>query len=132
MTKVSNVRKGKADAAPVGEEPQNERAAQATVGIVYVTDTLKRRFGIKKMRPSQRFELNEIVNSQTMGGVLTYLMVGSLVSIDEEGYAPVRTKPEFLERLDEIGDEGEAAITPVLLKMYGIELNKMEQDLAKN
>lgn len=119
MTKVSNVRRTTA-----GEAGENI----LPTGIVYVTAEDGRRFGLKKLRPSARFELEEATQTKTPSGEMQAIFAASVISIDDEGYTPITSRLELLKRLDEIGDEGLAAITPKLLSLYG--LNLTEEDIA--
>lgn len=127
MTTVKNVR--------VGETPKPAEAAQKSSanGILYVTDSLDRKIGLKKPTPGDRFELDDAIATKTQSAAMQVTVVGCLISIDEEGYPPLWTydnaREEFKKRLGQLGDEGLMAITPAALKLFGIDLD--EKDVTR-
>jgi hypothetical protein len=127
MAKIENVVEGVAQ--PV--EPPTPAAA-ATPGVTYVTDSRGRRIGLKKLKPSERFKLSEAIDTKTQSGELQKIVVATVVSIDDEAFPPLKDKAGLLNRLDEIGDEGLAAITKPVLEIYGFNFDQADIDLAKN
>lgn len=132
MAKIANVRHGAAvtEAAPKGTEPE-----QGPGDIIYVTDSQKRRFGLRKLRPSERYSLSKAAGGDTnISCWLQALAVGTVISIDAEGLPAIKSESELMERLDDIGDEGLAAVTPQVLTLYGLteQAQKDIVDAAKN
>lgn len=125
MSQVSDLQTGE-PAAPV------KAPAPAPIGIFYVEDSNGRKIGLKKLKPSQRFMLAESVVTKTPSGEMQAIFVASVVSIGEDGCAPLTSHADLLKRLDELDDAGLAAITAPLLKLYGLALDEKDIDLAKN
>lgn len=127
MSKVGNIKTGDEAAKP---------ATPATVpnalGIVHVEDAKGRRYGLRKLKPSERYTLSEKIEAATMSANMQLITVATVISIGEEGLPPITSKLQLLNRLDQIGDDGLQAITPAVLKMYGIDLDKEAIEAAKN
>lgn len=127
MVKVSNLQSG---------EPKQPKAAEKVVvgGIetTYVTDAAERRYGIRKLKPSERYALSEAVEAATMSASMQLITAASVVSIGDEAFTPIKDRKDLLAKLDEIGDEGLTAVTPVVLKLYGVDLDKAAIEQAKN
>ncbi len=113
-----------------GQKPEIPPPA-ALAGIIYVTDKRERRIGLKKLKPSQRFMLAEAVQTKTPSGEMQAIFAASVVSIGEDGCPPIASTKDLLRRLDDLDDDGLAAITPELLKLYGITLDEKDIDTAK-
>jgi hypothetical protein len=128
MVKASNLSRQSAAAKESADPP----ATAAKPGIVYITDSIGRRFGLKKLGPSQRYLLAKKIVAENMSTAMQLYTAASVISIDEEGYPQLENEADLLERLDEIGDEGLAAITEPVAEMYGTTVSKDEAATAKN
>jgi hypothetical protein len=115
VVKVKNVSEGSSPGSP----------AAAPAEITFITDSRGRRFGLKKPTPGDRFELDDCIATKTEAAATQVTVVGCVVSIDEDGLAPLWTydnaREEFKKRLTEIGDEGLLAIAPAVLKLFGLD-----------
>lgn len=129
-TKVTNVRRGPTETGASGEGA--DTTAKANAGIVYAKDANGRKFGLKKLRPSDRFQLEEATQTKTPSGEMQAIFAASVISIDDEGMTPITSRQELLKRLDEIGDDGLSAITPKLLSLYGLNLTEKDIEASKN
>lgn len=127
--KVTGVRTGAA-AAPLAPKP--DAIKPDANGIVVVTDKGGRKISLKKLKPSQRFQLAENCETKTQSGEMQAIVCASVVGIDQEGMPPVQSKQDLLDRLDELGDAGLAAITGPVLELYGIILDEKAIEAAKN
>lgn len=141
MAKVSNVNRETGRRVTLTQEPgltslevtSAPKASKTSAGgIEYVTDSLGRRIGLKKMGPSARYLLAEKIIATNMSTIMQLYTAASVVSIDDEGYPPLESKQDLLARLDEIGDEGLAAITEKVMLMYGGTMSEAEATTAKN
>jgi hypothetical protein len=101
-------------------------------GLISVVDSAGVRYGLRKLKPSERYSLSEAVEATNMSANMQIITAASVVSIGEDGMPPITSRAELLARLDELGDEGLAAITPAVLKMYGLDLDKQAIKTAKN
>lgn len=130
MAQVKNVRTG--GEASAESAPAIPVAAKPTDGIVYVTDKRGRRLGLKKLRPSQRFALEEATATKTPSGEMQAIFAASVISIDQDGMPPITNRQGLMARLDELDDDGLTAITPACLELYGIQLTDQDVIAAKN
>lgn len=123
---VKNIQEGSAG----GQRPESPSPALA--GIIYVTDKRERRIGLKKLKPSQRFMLAEAVQTKTPSGEMQAIFAASVFSIGEDGCPPITSSKDLMKRLDDLDDDGLAAITPELLKLYGLTIDEKDIAAAKN
>jgi hypothetical protein len=124
MTRVQNVRRAAPPAEAGTAQPKLVTDAQ---GILYVEDELGRKIGIRKLKRSERFKLNEATNPTNMSTGIEALIAASVVSVDEEGFPPITKYDQLLARLDELGDEVFAAVSQPVMKLYGLQADP-EQD----
>lgn len=115
-----------------GGQKSESPSPAALAGIIYVTDKRQRRIGLKKLKPSQRFMLAESVQTKTPSGEMQAIFAASVVSIGEDGCPPITSSKDLMRRLDDLDDDGLAAITPELLKLYGLTIDEKDIIAAKN
>lgn len=138
MTKATNVSEGPAPQKPnrsarrAAEAGGKTQAPVVVAGITVITDSNGRKIGLRKLTPGERFELDDAIEAKTLSAGMTIKLAASVISIGDEATTPITNRAELHERLDELGDEGLAAITEPGLKLYGVDLSELEKAAAKN
>lgn len=131
--KVDNVRSGTAAKPSTTDKDVGTDAMPATMpAVTYVVDKIGRRLGLKKLKPSQRFSLEDIVQPKSPSTEMQAIFVATVFSIDDEGMTPIASRKDFMERVDQVGDEGLVAIVEPCMKLYGLSLDEKDILTAKN
>ena len=123
--KASNLRTGTPGA-------QGAKSTFSTAGITYITDSGGRRIGIKKLSPSERYALADAVDAKNQSTEMQAIVAASVVSIGDEGYPAVVSRADLLTLLDDLGDEGLAAIAAPVILLYGAAIDEKAVRTAKN
>jgi len=120
------------DTATQAAAPAPAAPAPSPFGVDYVFDSRGRKIGLKKLKPSERFLLSKHIETPNLSTLMQAITVASIISIDLDGFPPLKNEADLLSRLDLIGDDGLEAVTEKVMKMYGQTLTPAEATTAKN